>query len=168
MLASVAVKEPQFLLVAARPPVLISKQELLPKIIFTNMSAVFLHLSSNEINWIGDKKPLTIDTVNYNPAGSSLTPLLNDNKFKIDTILKSPKGADGVPEGGFFLIYGATEYATQADALAAIVAGTAIRWGLFVNQAASGLVPVALVVQQKNAAAIDTVSDVRPCFVCRP
>lgn len=136
---------------------------------FTNMSAVFLHLSSNETNWVGVKKPLVIDNINYNPAGSSLVPMLNDNKFKIDTVLKSPKGANGdTPEGGFFLIAGSVEYATQADAIAAIVAGTAIRWGLFQNQAVSGLVPVALIIQQKSAVAIDTVSDVRPCFVCRP
>ncbi|MCK5612980.1 hypothetical protein KAR91_64495 [Candidatus Pacearchaeota archaeon] len=135
---------------------------------FTTMSAVFLHLSSNEINWIGNKAPLVVDAVNYNPAGSSLVPMQNDNTFTIHTILKSPKGADGVPEGGWFFMYGDTEYATQADALAAITAHTAIRWGLFVNQATSGLVPVVLIIQQKNAAAVDTISDKRPCFVCRP
>ena len=131
---------------------------------FENQSAIFLHLSSNEIDWVGVKKPLTVDAVNYNPAGSSLVAMQNDNTFKVDTILKSPKGANGVPEGGLFLIYGDTEFATAAGAIAA----AETRFGLFINQAISGLVPVALVVQQKNAIAVDTILDRRPCLVCRP
>lgn len=135
---------------------------------FGNMSAVFLHLSSNEIDWVGSKQPLVIDNVNYNPAGSNLVSLSTTNKYKIDTILKSPKGPDGVPEGGWFLIYGAIEYDTQADALAAVTDGSGIRWGLFVNQAVSGLVPLALIVQQRDLTTIDAISDQRPCLVCRP
>lgn len=136
---------------------------------FANMSAVFLHLSSSGgFDWISTKGPLVVDAVNYNPSGSGLTALLNDNKFKVDTILKSPKGADGVPEGGWFYVYGDTEYATQADALAAVSDGSAFRFGLFINQSVSGLVPLALIVQQKNAASVDTIIDKRPCLVCRP
>ena len=136
---------------------------------FANMSAVFLHLSSSGgFDWISDKRPLVVDAVSYNPSGLGLTPLLNDNKFKVDTILKSPKGADGVPEGGWFYVYGDTEYATQADALAAVADGSAFRFGLFINQPVSGLVPLALIVQQKNATEVDTIIDQRPCLVCRP
>lgn len=136
---------------------------------FANMSAVFLHLSSSGFpDWIADKRPLTVDAVNYNPSGSGLTALLNDNKFKVDTILKSPKGPDDTPEGGWFYVYGDTEYATQEDALAAVNDGSAIRFGLFINQSVSGLVPLALIVQQKNGATIDTIVDKRPCRVCRP
>lgn len=135
---------------------------------FENQSAVFLHLSSSGgMDWIGDKRPLVVDAVNYNPSGSGLTPMLNDNKFTVHTILKSPKGVGDTPEGGLFFIYGDIEYATQADALAAVTANTAMRWGLFVNQATSGLVPVALVIQQRNAVAVDTIIDKRPCLVCR-
>lgn len=135
---------------------------------FANMSAVFLHLSSNEINWVGNKQPLVIDNINYNPPGSSLVSLSTTNKYKIDTVLKSPKGSDGVPEGGWFVIAGAVEYDTIEDALAAIENGTAIRWGLFVNQGVSGLVQLALIVQNRDATTIDLIKDVRPCRVCRP
>lgn len=135
---------------------------------FGNMSAVFLHLAADEINWVGSKKLLVIDNVNYNPAGSGLVSLSTTNKYKIDTILKSPKGPDGVPEGGWFLISGAIEYDTQADALAAVTDGSGIRWGLFVNQATSGLVPLALIVQQRDLTTTDAISDQRPCLVCRP
>lgn len=130
---------------------------------FENQSAIFLHLSSNEINWIFDKRPLVVDAVNYNPAGSSLVPMLNDNKFTAHTILKSPKGANGVPEGGLFFVYGNTEFGTVTDA----IAGAETRFGLFVNQFTSGLVPAALIIQQKNAAAVNTIIDKRPCLVCR-
>jgi len=131
---------------------------------FENQSAIFLHLSSNETDWIANKKLLVVDNVNYNPAGSSLAPLLNDNKFKVDTILKSPKGISGTQEGGLFLIYGDTEYGTAAEA----IAGAETRFSLFIDQSTSRLVPVALIVQQKNAVAVDTIIDKRPCFVCRP
>lgn len=136
---------------------------------FANMSAVFLHLSSSGgFDWIATKDPLVVNAVNYNPSGSGLVPLLNDNKFKVDTILKSPKGEDGVPEGGWFYVYGDTEYATQSDALDAVLDGSAFRFGLFINQTVSGLVPLALIVQQKNAITVDTIVDKRPCQVCRP
>ena len=131
---------------------------------FENESAIFLHLSSNETDWVASKKSLVVDAVNYNPAGSSLVPMLNDNTFKADTIMKSPKGANGVQEGHLFIVYGDTEYATAADA----IANAETRFSLFVNQYTSRLVPVALIVQQKNAAAVDTIIDKRPCFVCRP
>lgn len=135
---------------------------------FANMSAVFLHLSSNEINWIGSKQPLVIDNINYNPPGSNLVTLSTTNKYKIDTILKSPKGANGVPEGGWFVISGSVEYDTLEDALAAVEDMSAIRWGLFVNQEISGLVQLALIVQNRDATTIDKIVDVRPCRVCRP
>ena len=136
---------------------------------FENQSAIFLHLSSNEIDWVGLKKPLTVDAVNYNPAGSSLVPMLNDNTFTIHTILKSPKGTNGVQEGGLFFVYGNTEYATAAGAIEAISDGSAVsRFGVFIDQANSGISPAALIIQQKNAAAVDTIVDRRPCQVCRP
>jgi len=68
-----------------------------------------------------------------------------------------------------FFIYGDTEYATAAGAVAAISTGEAVsRFGVFVDQASSGLVPAALIIQQRNAAAVDTIIDRRPCQVCRP
>jgi len=136
---------------------------------FENQSAIFLHLSSNETVWVGTKQPLIVDALNYNPAGSSLVPMLNDNTFTIHTILKSPKGVNGVQEGGLFFIYGDTEYATAAAAISAITDGSALsRFGVFVNQAKSGLSPAAWVLQQRHAAAVDTIDDRRPCQVCRP
>ena len=136
---------------------------------FENRSAIFLHLSSNETDWLGLKKPLTVDALNYNPAGSSLVPMLNDNTFTIHTILKSPKGVNGVQEGELFFIYGDTEYATAAGAIEAISDGSAgSRFGVFIDQANSGLAPAALIIQQRNAAAVDTIIDRRPCQVCRP
>lgn len=136
---------------------------------FENQSAIFLHLSSNEVDWIGIKKPLVVDALNYNPPGSSLTPMLNDNTFTIHTVLKSPKGANGAQEGGLFFEYGTVEYATAAAALEAISTGEAVaRFGVFESQAESGLVPAALIIQQRNAAAVDTIIDRRPCLVCRP
>ena len=136
---------------------------------FENQSAVFLHLSaSGGFDWISEKKPLTVDNINYNPPASGLVAMLNDNKFAVHTILKSPKGPNGVPEGGLFFIYGDTEYSTQADAIAAAADDSALRFGLFVNQSVSGLVPVALIVQQKSGVAVDTIVDKRPCLVCRP
>lgn len=127
---------------------------------FENQSAVFLYSSS--VAWIGDKRPLVVDAVNYN-AANGLVAMQNDNTFTVHTILKSPKGVSDTPEGGLFFIYGDTEYGTAAEAIAA----AETRWGLFVNQATSGLVQVALVVQQKNAVAVDTIIDKRPCLVCR-
>ena len=136
---------------------------------FENQSALFINLSSNEINWVATKKPLTIDNVNYNPAGSNLVPLLNDNTFTIHTIMKSPKGANGTQEGGLFFVYGDTQYGTAAAAIEAISDGSAVpRFGLFVDQAESSLVAIALIIQQKNAVAVDTIKDRRPCQVCRP
>jgi hypothetical protein len=136
---------------------------------FLNQSAIFLNLSANDVDWIASKKPLTVDAVNYNPAGSNLVPMLNDNTFTIHTIMKSPKGANGTQEGGLFFVYGDTQYATAAAAIEAISDGAAVpRFGVFVDQATSGLVAVALIVQQRNAAAVDTVLDRRPCQVCRP
>ena len=129
---------------------------------FENESAIFLHLSSNETDWVAAKEPLVIDALNYNPAGSGLIAMQNDNTFKADTILKSPKGANGIQEGGLFLIYGDTEYATAAGA----IANAGIRFSIFVDQFTSRLVPVALIIQQRNAAAVDTIIDKRPCFVC--
>lgn len=136
---------------------------------FENQSAIFLHLSSNEADWIGTKQPLTVDALNYNPAGSSLVPMLNDNTFTIHTVLKSPKGANGTQEGGLFFVYGDTEYATAAGAIEAISDGSAVsRFGVFIDQARSGISPAALIIQQRNAAAVDTIIDRRPCQVCRP
>ena len=136
---------------------------------FENQSALFLNLSSNEVDWIATKAPLTVDAVNYNPAGSNLVPLLNDNTFTIHTIMKSPKGANGTQEGELFFVYGDTQYGTAAAAIEAISDGSAVpRFGVFVDQATSTLVAVALIVQQKNAAAVDTILDRRPCQVCRP
>lgn len=135
---------------------------------FNNISAVFLHLSSNGTNWIASVQPLIVDNINYNPAGSGRVSLSTTNKYKIDTILKSPKGADGTPEGRIFLIYGETEYNTQADAVAAITNETATRFGPFINPAISGLVPIALIVQQRDLTTIDIIKDRRPCLVCRP
>lgn len=136
---------------------------------FENRSSIFLHLSSNEVDWIGTKEPLVVDAFNYNPPGSSLTPMLNDNTFTIHTILKSPKGINGVQEGELFFVYGDTEYATAAAAVEAISSGEAVsRFGVLIDQATSGLVPAALIIQQRNAVAVDTIVDRRPCLVCRP
>jgi len=136
---------------------------------FANMSAIFLHLSSTGgDDWLGAKQPLIVDNVYYNPSGSGLVALLNSNKFKVDTIIKSPKGPDGTPEGGWFYVFGDTEYDTQADAIAAVNDDSATRFGVFKNQAESGLVVIALIVQQKDATIIDTIEDRRPCLVCRP
>ena len=136
---------------------------------FENRSALFINLSSNEVDWVATKAPLTMDAVNYNPAGSNLVPLLNDNTYTIHTIMKSPKGVNGTQEGELFFVYGDTQYGTAAAAIEAISDGSAVpRFGLFVDQATSSLVAVALVVQQKNAVAVDTILDRRPCQVCRP
>jgi len=125
---------------------------------FENQSAIFLHLSSNEINWRGSKKPLVVDALNYNPSGSGLVAMTDDGKYKVDTVLKSPRTG-----GGLFVIYGDTEYSSAAAA----ISGAVERFGLFVDQATSGLVPVSLIVQQRNASAVNTIIDRRPCFLCR-
>ena len=136
---------------------------------FENRSAIFLHLSSNEIDWIGTKDFLVVDALNYNPPGSSLVPMLNDNTFTVHTILKSPKGTNGVQEGGLFFVYGDIEYATAAAAKTAISEGTQpSRFGVFIDEHASQIVPAAMIIQQRNAAAVDTIVDRRPCLVCRP
>ena len=125
---------------------------------FGNVSAVFLHLSSNEVNWVGILQPFVIDAVNYNPAGSGLVPLLNDNKLRADTVLKSPK-----EDGRLFVIYGKEQFDTAEEAIAA-----ATDYGLFMNQGLSGLVPVVLIVQQKNGTNVYSIIDRRQCNVCRP
>jgi len=124
---------------------------------FENQTAIFLHLSSNETDWVGQKKPLSVDLLNYNPAGSSLVPMLDNNKFKVDTILKSPRQS-----GRLFLVYGNVEYLTAAEA----ISGASERYGLFLNHGSSDLVPVALIVQQRNVTDVNTIIDRRPCFVC--
>lgn len=135
---------------------------------FSNMSGVFIHLSSNEIDWVGAEQAFIVDNINYNPAGSGLVALSNTNKYKVDTIIKSPKGANGLPEGGWFYMYGDTEYDSQPEAIAAVNDDSATRFGVFGNQATSGLVVIALIVQNKDATVIDSVHDRRPCQVCRP
>ena len=130
---------------------------------FGNTSAIFLHLSSNETDWISERKPFVIDNVNYNPPGSGIVPLLNDNKIKADTILKSPKGANGTQEGGLFVVYGTEQFDTAAGAEAA-----GVDFSFFINTATSGIVANSLVIQQKNQANVTEIIDKRPCFVCRP
>jgi hypothetical protein len=131
---------------------------------FNNMSAIFIHLSSNEVDYIPTKKALIADNYYYNPAGSSLIALSNTNKYKADTILKSPKGANGAQEGGWFYLYGTQEFDTAAEAKAEAL----VRFGVFIDPATSGLVPLAIAVINRDATTVEEIIDQRRCFVCRP
>jgi hypothetical protein len=123
----------------------------------------YLNLSANEINYVTSKKSLIADNYYYNPAGSNLIPLSNTNKYKADTVLKSPKGANGLQEGGWFYLYGTQEFDTAAEAKAEALT----RFGVFVNPATSSLVPLALVIINRDATTVEEVIDRRRCFVCR-
>ena len=128
---------------------------------FSNMSAVFVHLSSNSIP-IANKAPFVVDNLTYQGTGlEAMTP----NRWTNISILKSPQGANGVQEGGWFYIYGG-EYLTQAAAEAAD-----FDFGVFGSQGASGLVPLASIVVKQAGVTIDTdlfIIDKRSCLVCRP
>jgi hypothetical protein len=131
---------------------------------FTNMSAIFIHLSSNEIDYVAEDKSLIADNYYYNPVGSSLVGMSNTNKWKGDTVLKSAKGANGLQEGPWFYLYGNQEFDTEAEAKAYALT----RFGVFVNTGKSGLVPLAILVINRDATTVSEVLDRRPCFVCRP
>ena len=96
------------------------------------------------------KATLVVDNLQYD-NGTDLTTLSN-NKWASHTILKAPKEQDQ-----FFFVYSQAQYASQADAEAA-----GPDFGLFIDQATSGLVAVATVVIQKSSANIDTIISHRP------
>lgn len=130
---------------------------------FGNMSALFVHYSSNDIP-IAIKAPFLVDNQQYDDGATGLNTILA-NRWTNISVLKSPQGANGVQEGGWFYIYG-NEYTTQAGAEAAD-----FDFGPFVSQGASGLVPLATVIVKKDGITLDTdlfIIDKRACLVCRP
>ena len=129
---------------------------------FNNMSALFLHHTTTGAP-VAVKAPFIIDNANYD-TGTGLAPLISQRWTKI-SILKSPQGANGTQEGGWFYNYGA-EYLTQAAAEAAD-----FDFSFFVSQGVSGLVPLAEIVVQEGGSTLGTdlfIIDKRSCLVCRP
>lgn len=129
---------------------------------FSNMSAIFLHHTSNG-DLVGEKKSLIVDNIQYD-TGTGLADLTSQRWTNI-SVLKSPKGANGTQEGGWFYVYGA-EYLTRVAAEAAPFDFTE-----FVNQGRSGITPLATIIIKKEATVLDTdyfIIDKRPCLICRP
>jgi len=129
---------------------------------FNNMSALFLYHTAGG-GPVAVKAPFVVDNVNYD-TGTGLAALISNRWTKI-SVLKSPQGANGTQEGGWFYIYGA-EYLTQAAAEAAD-----FDFSFFVSQGVSGLVPLAEVVVQEGGVTLGTdlfIIDKRACLVCRP
>jgi len=129
---------------------------------FSNMSAIFLHHTSNG-DLVGEKKSLIVDNIQYD-TGTGLADLTSQQWTNI-SVLKSPKGANGAQEGGWFYVYGG-EYLTQAAAEAA-----PFDFAEFVHQGRSGIAPLATIIIKKEATVLDTdyfIIDKRPCLICRP
>lgn len=129
---------------------------------FNNMSAIFVHLSSNGIP-IAEKKPFVLDNLQYDGGNGLET--LTAQRWTIASIAKSPQGTNGGDEGGWFYIYG-DEYLTEAAARAA-----GFDFSVFQSQAVSGLVPLTTIIIKKEGVTPDTdlfLNDERVCHVCRP
>lgn len=129
---------------------------------FTNMSAIFIHHSS-DTTLVGEKKPLVVDNLQYDTGAGLAT--MTAQRWTNISILKSPKGANGIQEGGWFYVYG-DEYLTQAGAEAAD-----FDFSEFISQGESGMTPWATIIIKKEADTIDTdyfIEDKRSCLVCRP
>ena len=130
---------------------------------FSNMSAIFLYYSSNGADFVGEKKSLIVDNIQYD-TGTGLADLTSQRWTNI-SVLKSPKGGNGAQEGGWFYVYG-TEYLTQVAAEAA-----PFDFAEFVHQGRSGIAPLATIIIKKDATVLDTdyfIIDKRPCLICRP
>lgn len=128
---------------------------------FTNMSAIFIHHSSSVL--IGTKERFVVDNVQYDD-GTDLNNLIS-NRWTNISILKSPKGVNGVQEGGWFYVYG-DQYLTQAAAETAT-----FDFAEFVSQGFSGMAPLATIIIKQGGGVLDTdlfIIDRRPCDVCRP
>lgn len=129
---------------------------------FDNMSAIFIsHSSTGEL--VGEKKGLIIDNLQYD-TGTGLATLVS-NRWTNISILKSPKGVNGVQEGGWFYVYGG-EYLTQSGAEAA-----PFDFAEFVSPGESGMASLATIILKKSANVLGTdlfIEDKRPCLVCRP
>jgi len=96
------------------------------------------------------KATLVVDVLQYDNLTNLTT--LSNNKWASHTILKSPKNSDE-----FFFVYSQAEYASQADAEAALPS-----YGVFIDQATSWLVAVAEIIVQKSAVNINKIVDIRP------
>jgi hypothetical protein len=96
------------------------------------------------------KATLVVPNTQYD-NGTDLVTAAN-NKWLNHTLLKSPR------EGNeFFLVYSNAEYTSQATAEAALPS-----YGVFANQATSGLIAVAQLIIQKSASSIARIKDIRP------
>ncbi|MCK5616257.1 hypothetical protein KAR91_81095 [Candidatus Pacearchaeota archaeon] len=129
---------------------------------FNNMSALFLHHTTTGAP-VAVKAPFIIDNLQYDD-GTGLVALISNRWTKI-SVLKSPQGANGTQEGGWFYNYG-NEYLTQVAAEAA-----PFDFSFFVSQGVSGLVPMAEVVVKQGGSTLGTdlfIIDKRACLVCRP
>jgi hypothetical protein len=126
---------------------------------FNTITAIFVHYSSNG-EFAEERKRFIVDNVQCgNGTNDGLENML-PNRWCNNKILKSPKGTNGVQEGGLFYIYGAQSYGTQIGAEA-----EEFSFGLFINEFTSGLTPVAEIVIETGS---DTpvIIDRRKCIVC--
>lgn len=130
---------------------------------YTNMSAIFVSHTTGGVP-VATKARLVVSNALYD-TGTGLA-AMQANKWKKDSVVKSPQGTNSVAEGGWFYIYGTVEYGTKEEAEAAD-----FDYGIFISQAVSGLVPLADIVVKKDGVTLDTdlfITDRRSCLVCRP
>ena len=126
---------------------------------FNSITAVFVHYSSN--GQYADRRDRFI--VDNARCGNGLNTGLENmlpNRWCNNKILKSPKGTNGVQEGGLFYVYGTKSYGTQAAA-----AVEDFDFGLFVSEYVSGLTPVAEILIETSSTT-PVIVDRRKCLVC--
>lgn len=93
----------------------------------------------------------TLITPKYYDNGTGIVALSNQ-KYAAHTLLRSPKEDDS-----FFLIYSREEYVSLAEAEMA-----SIDYGVFKNQASSGLISVAIIIVRGGSTNIESIVDFRP------
>lgn len=100
---------------------------------------------------LGTDATIVIDVQQWDDPNTGLT-TLNNNKWAMHTLLRSPK-----EDGEFFLIYSQAQYASQADAEA-----VPPDYGFFQSQSFSGFVAIAQIIIQKGDTSITQIKDTRP------
>jgi hypothetical protein len=126
---------------------------------FNTITAVFVHYSSNG-DYAEDRRRLIVDNLRCGDGSNTGLEDMLPNRWCNNKLLKSPKGANGVQEGGIFYIYGSQSYGTQVAASA-----EEFSFGLFIDEFTSGLTPWAeVIIEQGSTTPI--LDDRRKCLGC--
>lgn len=123
---------------------------------FSNLSG--LHVRHVGGVWSVAEKTLNMDNVNYDD-GTDLTAMTNNNYHCSHTILMSPRGTQDadIDRLRLFWIHCQSEWNSLQGAI-----DSGLDFGPFVDQATSGLIPLAQAIVKKNSANIVSIIDARP------